>query len=188
VLRIDTKEKLRAFHAMLGTTARYGVRKKRPKYNDGKALLSMNDVINVVLCPSQGDLASEDDSFQRFGVTDDGIDLAYDHSEGMLQIVIQYCKVVITCESLQCVNGVGVTISASSSIPALTSPFTIIPGMEFIDNAYLMRVHEVTNNEVRAKKIYKVDDSRGPTTVLESDVVIYTDIANVHSRIQQMLE
>jgi hypothetical protein len=100
VLRIDTKEKLRAFHAMLGTTARYGVRKKRPKYNDGKALLSMNDVINVVLCPSQGDLASDDDSFQRFGVTDDGIDLAYDHSEGMLQIVIQYCKVVITCESL----------------------------------------------------------------------------------------
>jgi hypothetical protein len=75
------------------------------------------------------------------------------------------------------------------STPASTSPLTIIPGMELIDNAYLMRVQEVTNNEVRAKKMYKVDDSRGPTTVLgSSDVVIYTDIANVHSRIQQMLE
>jgi hypothetical protein len=69
-----------AFRALFGMTAGYGVHKKRPKYSDGQSLLNLNDVINAVLCPLQGDpgASSMDESdncsrpFQWFGVMDDG--------------------------------------------------------------------------------------------------------------------
>jgi hypothetical protein len=77
VLHLDTLEKMEAFHSLLGKTVGYGVRKKRPKYSDGKSLLHINDVINVILCPSslEGVGSNNDESvgpFQWFGVKEDG--------------------------------------------------------------------------------------------------------------------
>jgi hypothetical protein len=94
VLLFDLVKKMRAFRALFGTMTGYGVRKKRPKYSDGRSHLCLNDVLNVVVCrqstdeeddTSSNDTLSDDGlslshRFQRFGrgVTDDGIDLAYD--------------------------------------------------------------------------------------------------------------
>ena len=118
VLRFDTVNKLQVFRALFGNMAGFGVRKKRPKYSDGCFLLSVNDVLNVVLCSSEGrEIYDNTDclSFQRFGVTEDGIDLAYDASEGTLQIVLRYRKVVVTSESIQSLADVGVAGAVSAA-------------------------------------------------------------------------
>jgi hypothetical protein len=121
------------FSQLFGKTAGYGLRKKRPKYSDGTSFLSLNDVMNAVLCcQSKGDGKEADvgikdnDSncshrdhqgfrFQRFGVTKDGIGLSYDTSDDMLQIVVQYCKIIVTNESLKGLEDVGVRIPPSRS-------------------------------------------------------------------------
>ena len=55
ILRFDTDKKLDVFRSLFGAMAEYGVRKKRPRYSDGPSLLSINDVVNAVVCCSQGD-------------------------------------------------------------------------------------------------------------------------------------
>jgi hypothetical protein len=192
VLRLDTLEKMEAFRSLLGKTVGYGVRKKRPKYSDGKSLLHINDVINIVLCPSSPEgVGSNNDesvgSFQRFGVKEDGIDLSYDFSEGILQIAIRYRKMVITCESLDLFGGVGVSLPvAVTAAPTVVGGLRIVPGMEFIDGEYVMQVHQVCNGGILVRKAYKVDG--GSIHGGGSELVFYRDVANVHSRIQEMLD
>ena len=204
VLRFDTGKKLEVFRSLFGKMAGFGVRKKRPKYSDGRGvLLSLNDVLNVVLCPSNDDNVTTDDDthdgssypFQRFGITDDGIDLSYDSSDGTLQILLQYRKLVVTNESLQSLAGVGVCVGGGStdkdsSGACVESDETMItqifPGMEFIDHTYLMRVQEVRSFEVHAKKVYKIHNSRMTTKVNASEeVVVYTDIKNVYQKFKR---
>jgi hypothetical protein len=55
ILRFDTDKKLDVFRSLFGAMTGYGVRKKRPRYSDGPSLLSINDVVNAVVCCSQGD-------------------------------------------------------------------------------------------------------------------------------------
>ena len=206
VLRFDTVKKMHAFRALFGTMTGYGVRKNRPKYSDGRSHLCLNDVLNVVVCRQSsednvGDTSSNDTlsdgsslshRFQRFshGVTDDGIDLAYDSSEGLLQIVLRYRKVVVTNESLQTLVGVSVSKPESTSLRNQEEPQTavnILAGMEFIDGMHVMQVQKVDSSEIRAKKLYRIDG--GTTTkATASEVITYNNIADVYRRIQQMLE
>jgi hypothetical protein len=200
VLRFDTVRKSRAFCALFGTMTGYGVRKKRPKYSDGRSRLCFNDVLNVVVCRHSGEDEKDDAStdstvsnasssqrFQRFGVTDDGIDLLYDLSQGMLQIVLRYRKVVVTHESLQSLVGVGVSRPEAASFH-ITLPGTginIVAGMQFIDGEHVMQVQEVHGSEIRTKRMYWIDGARQVTA---TEVVIYSDFANVYRKIQQMLQ
>ncbi|KAI2506035.1 hypothetical protein MHU86_8356 [Fragilaria crotonensis] len=185
----------------------HGVRKKRPKYSEGQSRLCLNDVLNVVvgrdLSNADDDNADDNSStsdgsrhFQHFGVSDDGIDLSYDSSDGFLQIVVRYRKVVVTDDSLPTLIGFGVGAlhdveavrvrSTSSSSADMTN---ISAGMEFIDGLNVMRVHEVYSSEIRAKTIYRIDSAtRATTKVTASQVIIYHDIAYVSQQIQQMLE
>jgi hypothetical protein len=198
VLCFDMAEKLESFRAVFGKTAGYGVRKKRPKYSESQSLLSVNDVLNIVLCPSQADSDSDNGEhvnpsscrFQCLGVTDDGIDLAYDSLEGTLQIVVRYSKLIVTNESLQCLSGVGVTGPTSAPAPAETIEMNdIVPGMEFMDSTYVMQIEEVLSTEIRARKVYKIHETTRTTTkVNATEVITYTNIADVYERIQQMLE
>jgi hypothetical protein len=215
VLRFDTVKKLRAFRSLFGTMSGYGVRKKRPKYSDGRSHLCLNDVLNVIVCrdsataeekdddirttnssSSDADSCSSHDRFQRFGVTDDGIDLTYDSSDGCLQIVLRYRKVVVTDESLPSLVGAGVLKPKQSALllraqpqPQMVSCTNIVSGMEFIDGSHVMRVQEVCSSEIRAKTIYWIDESTARTTkVTVSEIRIYNDIAYVDRKIQQMLE
>ena len=99
ILRFDTDKKLDVFRSLFGAMAGYGVRKKRPRYSDGRFLLSINDVINAVVCPSDGDDDAEvpnGNRFQRFGVTEDGIDLSYDADESTVQTSLNYQKLIVT--------------------------------------------------------------------------------------------
>lgn len=198
MLCFDMAEKLESFCALFGKDSRVRHPQKRPKYSEGQSLLSVNDVLNIVLCPSQGDSASGDDDesvitlcrFQRLGVTDDGIDLAYDSLEGTLQIVVHYRKLIVTNESLQCLVGVGVTGPTSAAAPAKSIEMSdIVPGMEFMDSTYVMRIEEVLSTEIRARKVYKIHETTRTTTkVNATEVITYTNIADVYERIQQMLE
>ncbi len=200
VLRFDTATKLHAFRGLFGTMIGYGVRKKRPKYSDGHSRLCMNDVLNVVVCRNAPPATIEnvDDNcsstssqeFQRF-VSDDGIDLAYDTSDGFLQIVVRYRKVIVTGDSLPSLVGVGVRVHCDGvQVPSsTTSNINIVPGMEFIDNLYVMRVQEAYSSEIRARKVYRIDEAtRRTTKVTSSEIIIYNDIAYVDQKIQQMLE
>ena len=83
--------------------AGYGVRKKCPRYSNGRFLLSINDAINAIVCRSEGDNDSvpDDETFQRFGVTEDGIDLCYDADDSTVQISLRYRKLIVTNNSLQ---------------------------------------------------------------------------------------
>jgi hypothetical protein len=241
VLRFDTIRKLLAFRALFGTMTGYGVRKKRPKYSDGRSRLCLNYVLNVVVCQHSGEDEKDDAStdstvsnasssqwfhyvlnvvvcqhsgedekddantdstvsnasssqrFQCFGATDDGIDLLYDLSQGMLQIVLRYRKVVVTHESLQSLVGVGVGVGVGVSRPEAASfhsthPGTginIVAGMQFMDGEHVMQVQEVHGSEIRAKRMYRIDGARQVTA---TDVVIYSVKRNVYRKIQQMLE
>ncbi|KAI2500990.1 hypothetical protein MHU86_13464 [Fragilaria crotonensis] len=206
VLRFDTVCKLQVFRAFFGNMAGFGVRKKRPKYSDGRFLLTVNDVLNVVSCPSQEQVDDNNTNclpFQRFGVTEDGIDLAYDASEGTLQIVLRYRKVVVTSESIQSLADVGVAAVVGVNKPkmgcalinmsaqSLEMLSCVAPGMEFIDNLYVMRVQDVfkSTGEIRAKKVYKIHETtRRTTNVNTMELVTYTDVAFVYQQIQEMLE
>jgi hypothetical protein len=80
--------------------------------------------------------------FQRFGVTEDGIDLSYDADESTEQVLLRYRKLIVTNNSLDSLAGVGVT-SAKPGHDANESGsealiHQIIPGMEFIDGFYVM--------------------------------------------------
>jgi hypothetical protein len=77
--------------------------------------------MNVVLCcrsqedeeeaGGASDCSQHDhQGFQRFGVTEDGIDLSYDASDCMLQIVVRYRKIIVTNEWLKGLEDVGVSI------------------------------------------------------------------------------
>ena len=216
VIRFDTKEKMDGFRRLFGIMSGFGVRKKRPRYRDGKSLLSLNDVLNVITCPSQEENDSTNENrnstecvdhgpFKRFGTTDDGIDLAYDASEGVLQIVLRYRKLVVTNMSIGALASVGVATCAdgrgrSSSLQnpssdcSTSSTFDcmidIAPGMEFVDDMYVMRVQKVFSNEIHAKRVHKIVDQATKRTmsVHSSEIVIYTDAEDVHLQIQKMLQ
>ena len=178
ILRFDTDKKLDAFRSLFGAMAGYGVRKKRPRYSDGRFLLSINDVLNAVICRSEGaddDAAPNDETFQRFGVTEDGIDLCYDADESLVQISMRYRKLVVTNNSLHLLAGVGVTSSAGGTYKPVVGHdadddsgneeviHQIHPGMEFIDGDFIMQVHKVHGSAIHAKRWYKIVDSTGRT-------------------------
>jgi hypothetical protein len=64
----------------------------------------------------------------------------------------------------------------------------IIPGMEFMDGTYVMRVTSVSDTEVHAKQKYEVLNDSTTRIVTVPGVVVYTDIGSVYERIKQMLE
>ena len=200
VIRFDTKEKMNIFRQLFGIMAGVGIRKRRPKYCDGKALLSLNDVLNIISCPDADDSndtpPDDHDTFKRFGTTGDGIDLAYDSSEGVLQIVLRYRKMVVTNTSMNSLSSLGVlATTANNEAASLDSSsdaeIEIVPGMEFVDSMYVMRIHQVFANEIHAKQAYKINDHAAKRTmkaVHSSEIVIYTDVVNVHRQIKKMLE
>jgi hypothetical protein len=203
VLRFDTQTKLAAFRELFGQACGYGVRKKRPKYSEGRSLLSFNDVINLIACRSSNEQPGTDNldtnsdnwrSFQRIaGRMRDGIDLAYDADEGVLQVVLRYHKMVVirdesTFTSLKCI---GVASPETLGAVRSTSPdstCTIIPGMEFMDKTFVMRIVSVTDQEIHARKVYQVLRDLTTARAIDSRIVIYTDIANVNDQSQEMLK
>jgi hypothetical protein len=205
VIRFDTKEKMDVFRRLFGIMAGFGVRKRRPKYSDGKAALSLNDVLNIISPPSR---RTEDDvcdgagghrSFKLFGITRDGIDLAYDAADGVLQITLRYRKMVVTNSSLALLSSVGVAAEnppddGSSSDSSVFAHDDISPGMEFVDHTYIMQVQESFANKVCAKRVYKIvrnESGRSRTLKLQSSeqtVIYYTDIAYVLRQLQKMIE
>ena len=173
VLRFDTREKIRVFRQVFGVMAGVGIRKRRPKYVDGTSLLSDNNVLNIIMCRDLNDLTitpadstSSHETFKRFGSTDDGIDLAYDSSQGLLQIVLRYRKMVVTNSSIHALSSLGVVLpnySTSANHGTVTSldenssteddeETEIVPGMEFVDGMYVMQVWQVYPHEVHAKQ------------------------------------
>ena len=204
VLRFDTATKMAAFREIFGQTSGYGVRKKRPRYSERQELLNMNDVVNVVYPLEHDDDDDDHDSainadddvvgrpFQRFGVMNDGVDLLYDGNDGILQVVLRYRKLVVTNQSLPFLRNVGVVglhAIGENRVHASMTTATIIPGMEFMDNGYVMRITSVTGTTIRARKTYKVVDNR--TTVLQAvdcNENTYTDVTDIKNRIREMLE
>ncbi|KAI2489041.1 hypothetical protein MHU86_25564 [Fragilaria crotonensis] len=218
VLRFDTTTKMTAFRKVFGQTSGYGVRKKRPRYSEGCALLSMNDVINVIYFPPQAPINFDDEEndqhggddnsstsdnaadmtrpFQRFGVMHDGIDLVYNENDGVLQVVLRYRKLV-TNELLPFLKSVGVGLQVATSgeersgtsrnMHALTTA-AITPGMEFMDDGYVMRITSVTDTAVQAQRTYRILDNNTTTRAIDCHFITYTDIADVKCRIQEMLE
>lgn len=199
VIRFDTKAKMDSFRRLFGIMAGFGVRKRRPKYCDGKALLSLNDVLNVISPLSQqqedDDACESHHPFKLFGATDDGIDLAYDSAEGVLQIILRYRKMVVTNASLTSLATVGVVAQQSfdcSSSATIAEMSDLAPGMEFMDNVYIMQIQQIFSNKIHAKRVYKIVDHGSETSktvkVHSSDTVIYTDVVYVYEQIQKMLE
>jgi hypothetical protein len=199
VIRVDTKEKMEAFRHLFGIMAGFGVRKRRPTYCEGKAVLSLNDVLNIISPPSHLEAENNhlDDCqlpFKLVGVTGDGIDLAYDAAEGVLQVSLRYRKMVVTNASLPSLASVGVVAadSPSRSLLADDARFDIIPGMEFMDDVYIMQVQAAFGDEVHAKRAYKIvyhQSGQSRTIRLDSsETVIYTDKEYVYRQIQEMLE
>ena len=102
--------------------------------------------------------ASNACGFKLFGVTGDGIDLAYDASEGVLQITLRHQKMVVTNSSLASLESVGV---ANNENPSGGSNGSILgditPGtMQFMDDMYVMEVCKVLRNNMYVKQLYKV--------------------------------
>ena len=66
----------------------------------------------------------------------------------------------------------------------------IAPGMEFVDDIYVMRVQKVFSNEIHAKRVHTIVDQATKRTmsVHSSVIVIYTDAEDVHLQIQKMLQ
>ena len=197
ILRFDTDKKLNVFRSLFGVMAGYGVRKKRPRYSDGRFHLSINDVLNAVVCRSEevdhNAVPNEEQTFQRFGVTEDGIDLTYDADESTVQISLRYRKLVVTNTSLASLAGVGVTSAskpghedaADTSAGNGALIHQIIPGMEFIDGVYIMRIHEIRGSAIHAKRWYKIVDSAGRTARVNAlEVMVYRDVEAVHNMIQ----
>lgn len=188
ILRFDTVEKLKSFRTLFGTMAGHGVRKKRPKYSEGKAYISLNDVLNVVLCEDESGESST--PFTRFvEVTRGGIDFVYQSSDGSLQIVVRYHKLIVGQESFEHLRSVGVIFPSISSATVETNESinAILPNMEFMDGEYLMCVISVSDTEVRAKQKYKVV-GESTTIVTDPGIIVYTDISSVTERIKEMLQ
>ena len=161
------------------------MRKKRPRYSDGPLLLSINGVLNVVVRPSAEGDKTDNNVFHWFGVTEDGIDMEYNSSEGTLQISLRYRKMVVTSESLNLLAGVGVCDPSARIQVSNETRRDIHPGMEITDGIYVMRIHEVQGSVIHAKKVYKIVDSNGRTAkVIALEVVIYRDVEAVHWKIQ----
>ena len=196
VIRIDTREKLEVFRQLFGVMAGFGVRKRRPRYCEGKAVLSINDVLNVISPPLNcATNASNACGFRLFGVTGDGIDLAYHASDGVLQITLRYRKMVVTNSSLASLESVGVANNENLSGGSNSSILgDIALGIQFMDDMYVMEVSNVLRNEVHAKQVYKVVHAHGlersRTIKLQSSAqtVIYTDSNYVAQQILKMIE
>jgi hypothetical protein len=201
VLRFDSLAKMKAFRKIFGHTSGYGVRKKRPRYNEGHAMLNLNDVINVVHFSvndevNDGREHCASSTFQRYGVMEDGIDLVYDVNDGVLQVVVRYRKVIVTKESIPFLRAAGVVFRGGRDdnecpqgniVNAVATE--ISSGMEFIDSGYLMRVTSVTGNVVYARKTYKLVGDRSVRVYgCDNDIVAYTNIVDINNRIQEMLE
>jgi hypothetical protein len=184
---------MEVFRHVFGMMSGYGVRKKRPRYSDGPLLLSLNDVLNVVACSSSAD-DTDDAPFQRFGVVDDGIDLLYNVSEATLQISVRYRKQVVTSELLGSLVTVGVCDPAAMQSACQNDNENdaiafLSEGMEFIEGMYVMRVTEVRDSVVYARKMYKLDSNGRTSKVNALEVLVYRDVHAVHQKIQQrMLE
>jgi hypothetical protein len=129
----------------------------------------------------------------------DGIDLAYDGDDGILQVVIRYHKVVVTADedSLMRLKNVGVGLAfldegrhGATTLPAPSAPLnhvSILPGMEFLDRSYVMSVVSVTVSEIRARKVYKVLHDLTTVRAIDTGVVVYTDTAYVLNQIKEMV-
>ena len=138
------------------------------------------------MCPSaEGDETDNNVFHHGFGVTEDGIDMEYNSSEGTLQILLLYRKMVVTNESLNLLGGVGARIQVSNKTLR-----DIHPGMEFTDGIYVMRIHEVQGSIIHAKKVYKIVDSDERTAKVNAleVVILYRDVEAVHRKIQEMLD
>ena len=133
-------------------------------------------------------------------MTDDGYDLAYDSSEGVLQIVlVQYRKLIIRNSSWGSLVSVGVAKHSEAVTPRTSKPrrsdssqvvdmSEITPGMEFIDDNYVMQIQNIFPHELLAMTVYKIVDNNTTMTatrkVNSSEIVIYIDISDVHQKIQ----
>jgi hypothetical protein len=165
VLHIDTHVKLTAFHELLGNIIRFGVHKKQPKVSNIKLVLRENDVINAV-CPSNDQqhapaptgAANDAQCWRLFrnGIQKDGIDFAYNEDAGILHVVVRYHKVVVNGAvhetELACLKRVGVLIGglsagANEALSAPDAADSIYPGMEFMDNNFVMRVVSVVSKK-----------------------------------------
>jgi hypothetical protein len=167
----------------------------------------VNDVINAV-CPSNDEHTpaptGEANDVQywrsfRNGIQKDGIDLAYNEDDGILHVVVRYHKVVVNNAldetEMACLKRVGVGIGLSTGAnEALRAPNndtdSIYPGMEFMDNNFVMRVVSATASEVLARKKYMIrhDLTTVEVEATHASVVIYHDTASVLNKIREMLE
>jgi hypothetical protein len=197
VLRFDTGIKIKAFRQVFGCISGYGVRKKRPRYKEGQSLLNLNDVINVVSFPPDEVLDANhgDDTstspFQWFSVMEEGIDLLYNANDGILHVVVRYRKVVVTNESIPYLSDVGVTLHESrwdQDGNGVITTADILTGMDFMDGEYLMRVISVGANVIHARQMYRRVGNRSVSVNGNHEVVEYLNIADIHQRIQEMLE
>ena len=204
IIRFDTNEKMKIFRQLFGVMSGVGIRKRRPNYCDGRSVLSMNDVLNIIICRNvEADVANEaaqdgeshDNEFKCFGTADDGIDHEYDSLLGVLQIVLRYRKMVVTHSSLNNLSSVGVIAHQARRTArdnALADQdFEIAPGMEFVDGIYVMQVRRVYANEIHAQRAYKiiVDATKRTMRSLQStEIVVYTDVAHVQRQIEKMLD
>jgi hypothetical protein len=197
VLRFDTERKLDVFRSLFGTMSGYGVRKRRPKYGDAPSPLVVNDIVNAV-CPAASSGSPGEDQtasvFKRFGVMKDGIDFMYGLTDGTLQIILRYQKVVVSNETVPILACVGVGESgARGGIQSSTNQeqiANIVPGMEFIDGTFVMRVHEVKRSgQIHAIKAFKILPTGSAIKVVNPfEVVVYSNVENVHNKILAMLE
>jgi hypothetical protein len=66
----------------------------------------------------------------------------------------------------------------------------IVPGMEFIDGTFVMRVHEVKRSgQIHAIKAFKILPTGSAIKVVNPfEVVVYSNVENVHNKILAMLE
>jgi hypothetical protein len=67
VLRFDTTTNMTAFRKVFGHASGYGVRKKRPRYSKGCALLNKNDVIKVIYFPTPAPIKFDDEENDQNG-------------------------------------------------------------------------------------------------------------------------
>jgi hypothetical protein len=82
--------------------------------------------------------------------------LAYDSLDGTLQISIRYRKVVVTSESLHSLAGVSVIDPRAHHVQSGDDVIrNISAGMEFIDGMFVMRVHEVRDAAIHAKRFIR---------------------------------
>jgi hypothetical protein len=102
---------------------------------------------------------------------------------------------VVTNASLESLASVGVAQHSSDSgtSSAMDELSNIAPGMEFMDNMYIMQIQQLFSNKIHAKRVYKIVDngsSRSLRTVKvhSPETVIYTDVVYVYEQIQKMLE